>query len=391
MSKEFFLLIILNNSLFMDATVFDDSIKLVLGMFADKSPSDVVMSQTIESRFRKSGLGDRYFPFIMKLLINNQYLSDDKFPMIRLTDHGYALLHDDIHPKFDVDLFGVFNSEKDRRKLFYNIWSIVGEGTDETNPFYISGRAFYDEIKLFIAGLPSSYTQYMHDLEETKGKGIGRSKWCLGLFMMLKDEQVEPFLIKLSSRINSRNYEEEKKDIEELPIIEWDIKEPKEMKEPKIFISHNTKDKDFAKALVDMMLNLGVDEEYIFCSSYPGFGVPYGKNIFDYIKEQYEQYDLLVLFIHSPRYYESHISLNEMGAAWVLRSEHRSFLTKDCEFNQLDGVINSDEAAFKAGKEDTYHYLNDFKELLVEKFHLERKPDTRWDVIKKDFLDEIIL
>ena len=360
-------------------------------MFADKSPSDVVMSQTIESRFRKSGLGDRYFPFIMKLLINNQYLSDDKFPMIRLTDHGYALLHDDIHPKFDVDLFGVFNSEKDRRKLFYNIWSIVGEGTDETNPFYISGRAFYDEIKLFIAGLPSSYTQYMHDLEETKGKGIGRSKWCLGLFMMLKDEQVEPFLIKLSSRINSRNYEEEKKDIEELPIIEWDIKEPKEMKEPKIFISHNTKDKDFAKALVDMMLNLGVDEEYIFCSSYPGFGVPYGKNIFDYIKEQYEQYDLLVLFIHSPRYYESHISLNEMGAAWVLRSEHRSFLTKDCEFNQLDGVINSDEAAFKAGKEDTYHYLNDFKELLVEKFHLERKPDTRWDVIKKDFLDEIIL
>lgn len=99
-----------------------------------------------------------------------------------------------------------------------------------------------------------------------------------------------------------------------------------------------------------MMLKLGVKDECIFCSSYQGFGVPYGKNIFDYIKEQY---DLLVLFIHSPRYYESHVSLNEMGAAWVLRSEHRSFLTKDCEFNQLDGVINSDEAAFRAGQEDT--------------------------------------
>lgn len=371
----------------METTVLNDSIKTVLDMFADRTPDQVVMFQAIEAEYRKSGLGDRYFPFIMNLLIYNQYLSNEKFPMVTLTERGYALLHDDMQADLHVDLYGFFNTGKGRKPLFYDIWSIIGDGRKETNLFYISGSAFYDEIKLFIAGLPSSYTQYMHDLEETKGKGIPRSEWCLDLFMMLKDEQVKPFLDMLSSQINNRCHEKE--DTEEMPIIECDIKELKEMKEPKIFISHNTKDKDFAKALVDMMLALGVKESNIFCSSYPGLGVPYGGNIFDCIKEQYERYDLLVLFIHSPRYYESHVSLNEMGAAWVLKSEHRSFLTKDCEFNQLDGVINSDEAAFRAGQEDTYHYLNEFKELLVEMFHLERKTDTRWDTIKNDFLDEV--
>ena len=371
----------------METTVLMDSIKMVLGMFADRTPGQVVMCQAIEAEYRKSGLGDRYFPFIMNLLIFNLYLSNEKFPMITLTERGYALLHDDMQADLHVDLYGFFNTGKGRKPLFYDIWSIIGDGRKETNLFYISGSAFYNEIKLFLTGMPPSYTKYLNDLEESKGKGITRSEWCLDLFMALKDEQIKPFLDKLSSQINSRNHEKEEK--EEMPIIECDIKELKEMKEPKIFISHNTKDKDFAKALVDMMLALGVKESSIFCSSYQGFGVPYGGKIFDYIKEQYERYDLLVLFIHSPRYYESHVSLNEMGAAWVLKSEHRSFLTKDCEFNQLDGVIKSDEAAFRVGQEATYQYLNEFAEMLVEKFHLEGKPFTRWETIKKDFLDKV--
>ena len=371
----------------METTVLNDSIKTVLGMFADRTPGQVVMFQAIEAEYRKSGLGDRHFPFIMNLLIYNQYLSNEKFPMIALTERGYALLHDDMQADLHVDLYGFFNTGKGRKPLFYDIWNIIGDGRKETNLFYISGSAFYNEIKLFLTGMPPSYTKYLHDLEESKGKGIPRSEWCLDLFMMLKDEQVKPFLDMLSSQINNRCHEKE--DTKDLPIIECDIKELKDMKEPKIFISHNTKDKDLTKALVDMMLALGVKESSIFCSSYPGLGVPYGGNIFDCIKEQYERYDLLVLFIHSPRYYESHVSLNEMGAAWVLKSEHRSFLTKDCEFNQLDGVIKSDEAAFRVGQENTYQYLNEFAEMLVEKFHLEGKPFTRWETIKKDFLDKV--
>ena len=39
-----------------------------------------------------------------------------------------------------------------------------------------------------------------------------------------------------------------------------------------------------------------------------------------------------------------------------------SFLTSDCEFQMLKGVVTSNETAFKTGKKDTYHYLNDFQE-----------------------------
>ena len=39
-----------------------------------------------------------------------------------------------------------------------------------------------------------------------------------------------------------------------------------------------------------------------------------------------------------------------------------SFLTSDCEFEMLKGVVTSNETAFKTGKKDTYNYLNDFQE-----------------------------
>ena len=78
--------------------------------------------------------------------------------------------------------------------------------------------------------------------------------------------------------------------------------------------------------------------------------------------------------------------MNEMGAAWILKKQHVSFLTSDCEFEMLKGVVTSGETAFKAGKKDTYHYLNDFKESLEEFFNIEPIKTTRWDTIRNDFL-----
>lgn len=89
----------------METTVLMDSIETVLGMFADRTPGQVVMFQAIKAGYRKSGLGDRYFPFIMNLLIYNQYLSNEKFPMVTLTERGYALLHDDMQADLHVDLY----------------------------------------------------------------------------------------------------------------------------------------------------------------------------------------------------------------------------------------------------------------------------------------------
>lgn len=161
------------------------------------------------------------------------------------------------------------------------------------------------------------------------------------------------------------------------------------MQSPKVFISHKTEDANYAKEIITMLVTLGVKHNDIFCSSVPGHGIPFGKSIIDSLRAQFDCYKLFVIFIHSPRYYNSAISLNEMGAAWILRSRHCSFLTKDCSYDMLTGVINSDEIAFKAGQKSTEHLLHDFRKDIVEFFSLEPISDAVWDSTKKDFIDRV--
>lgn len=158
---------------------------------------------------------------------------------------------------------------------------------------------------------------------------------------------------------------------------------------PKIFISHNTKDTEYASAIVSMLITLGVKHNDIFCSSVKGYGIPFGKKIIDTLHTQFDDYKLFVIFIHSPRYYESVVSLNEMGAAWILRCEHRSFLTNDCDFSMLTGVINSDEIAFKVGQENTEHLLHDFRHDIKDFFSLDDIPDAVWETTKNEFIEKV--
>ena len=162
-----------------------------------------------------------------------------------------------------------------------------------------------------------------------------------------------------------------------------------QIKTKKIFISHNTEDANYAQAIISMLVVLGVKHEDIFCSSIPGYGIPFGKNITDVLHNQFDGYCLFVIFIHSPRYYKSAVSLNEMGATWILRSEHRSFLTSDCSFSMLTGVINSNEIAFKAGQENTEHLLYDFREDIQKFFSLNKIQDAIWESTKKEFVEKV--
>ena len=99
------------------------------------------------------------------------------------------------------------------------------------------------------------------------------------------------------------------------------VKQDGNSKSKKIFISHSSKDKAFSHALILLLNSLGFGENDIFCSSEPGYWIKKG-NFFKVIKEQFEQNDLYVIFIQSPRFYASSVSLNEMGAAWAMHSEY---------------------------------------------------------------------
>lgn len=157
-------------------------------------------------------------------------------------------------------------------------------------------------------------------------------------------------------------------------------------KTPMVFISHSSKDKPFVEALVTLLEDLGMTSDNLFCSSVPGYGIGLSKNIFDTLRDLFLEHELFVIFVHSPRYYESSVSLNEMGAAWVLRTNFCSFLTVDMDFAKMNGVINGDAISIKVDSEDAPSRLNELKDLLATTFSLSAIDENKWERKRNNFL-----
>lgn len=163
--------------------------------------------------------------------------------------------------------------------------------------------------------------------------------------------------------------------------------EEKSNKTPMVFISHSSKDKAFAEALVVLLEDLGMDSSNVFCSSVDGYGVSLSQDIFETLRNLFNEHDLFVIFIHSPRYYKSAVSLNEMGAAWVLKTGFCSFLTTDMEFIDMEGVINQSKLSLKVNTEQAPAQLIELKNTLIKTFGLGKIDETKWTRKSKAFFD----
>lgn len=366
-----------------------------------KHPGDIIMKANflIDSITRECEISEKDASILANIFISNEYITYDS-SFIKLTEIGYELINNETWPIPRLELtyiLPISNNSLSLDQLFYYLWDIIGNDK-ENNPYYVDGKTFYDLVRIYCIGLPPTYSDYIDELRLNK-KNTSRNKWCKELFVSVGKGQIGSFLSKLSMqinqgivKINKQNLpiEDEISSIEDIEDDHIELKTMKKHKNFKIFISHNTLDKPYAKALVDMLSRLGLNEEDdIFCSSVPGCGVKFGKSFIEAIRHQYEDYNLIILFIHSPRLYISPVSLNEMGAGWVLRSEYRSFLTSDCSFDMLKGVIPSSEIAFQARNKETYHLLHEFKELIERSFNLTPKGLGRWDEIRSDFIRAI--
>lgn len=162
---------------------------------------------------------------------------------------------------------------------------------------------------------------------------------------------------------------------------------------PKIFISHKSEDADFVNALVNLLrLYIGSNEDKIFCSSIPNYKIGLGKDIYPEIKAQFEKRDVFMILIHSPRYYQSPICLNEMGAAWIQSIECCSFLTSDCGFNDLKGVIDKNYISIKVNADDAKDRMNEFIGKVLDFFDLpqpEFSSFSQWEKDRDEFLKEV--
>ena len=164
-----------------------------------------------------------------------------------------------------------------------------------------------------------------------------------------------------------------------------------ENKPIKIFISHSSADKEQVAKIVDLFDGMGLDQTQVFCSSLPGYGIPNDQNILDFLILQFNHFQLHMVIIHSHNYYTSPVCLNEMGAAWVLRTSCTSILLPGFGFGDMKGAVNSERIAIKLDNDinEVKDRLNQLYDTVIEEFGLTRKAPIIWEQKRDSFIREI--
>lgn len=162
-------------------------------------------------------------------------------------------------------------------------------------------------------------------------------------------------------------------------------------KKNKVFISHATKDSDYVKTFVNLLEDIGLSEDEIVCSSISGYGIPLGKDIYDWLSSQFQEFNLHVIFMLSNNYYQSVACLNEMGAAWVLKQKYDSVLLPNFDFVQIKGAINPNKIGIKldSNVDELNHRLNELKDNLIEEFGLRMISATKWERHRNEFVESV--
>lgn len=177
-------------------------------------------------------------------------------------------------------------------------------------------------------------------------------------------------------------------DYEDEQRIDNDIEKTKTSK---LFISHSTEDKEYVRKIVELFEDIGLDENMMFCSSFVGYDIPIDEDIYEYLKKQFNEYDVHVLFILSDAYYRSAASLNEMGATWILQKKYSSILLPGFEFREIRGVINPGKIALKLDNhlEEVKNKLGQLKDILIQEFGLNQMSRQKWERKRDQFINDL--
>lgn len=154
----------------------------------------------------------------------------------------------------------------------------------------------------------------------------------------------------------------------------------------KIFISHSSLDFKIVEQVIELLEGIGTPSDLIFCSSFEGYNIGLGEDFLETIKKELNQ-DVLVLFILSPNFYGSPISLCEMGATWVKTSEHVPILIPPFDYKDVRGVI-----PFSQGmKVNDKLKLNSLKEKIETFLGINSKNISAWERKRDIILKQINL
>lgn len=149
----------------------------------------------------------------------------------------------------------------------------------------------------------------------------------------------------------------------------------------KIFISHSVNDKKLVDSFVDLLqTGANISSSDIFCSSLEGMGIPAGKNFIEFIKEELEKPDAVIV-IMSKNYLFSQFCLCELGASWILSSSILPIIVEPLTFEDIKGVLTGTQATRLSDSKD----LNTFVISLNKNIDNKQFNFARWEVKRDQF------
>lgn len=239
-------------------------------------------------------------------------------------------------------------------------------------PDYISGEQYdlwMNNVKIFAAKYCKEHILYDDIMNAYK---IRNNSWGTGAY--------DNIMSYLNALLNDSDFIDDK--VENTS----DSVSTLNKSQKKIFISHSSLDINYVKTLVELLEDIGFKgQSIIFCSSVSGYGIPMGKHIYDYLKDEFDK-DLHVIYLLSDNYYNSVACLNEMGAAWVKSKRHTAILVPEFNYNQIRGSVDASQIWFKMNDIDK---ICELKDELIGEFDLDDIERNYWERRREKYITEI--
>lgn len=136
------------------------------------------------------------------------------------------------------------------------------------------------------------------------------------------------------------------------------------------------------------MRGLGLNRDEIVYTSNDLYGIPLGKKIYDYLRDNIDS-DVHMVFLLSNNYFQSVACMNEMGAAWLAQKEYTVIGIPGFDFNCQsfqDCCIDSKEIGLVM---DNYIRIAEFKAILESEFG-KRIDDMEWQALLEKYRQKLL-
>ena len=162
----------------------------------------------------------------------------------------------------------------------------------------------------------------------------------------------------------------------------------------KIFITHSSNDTAYVLILTELLRNIKVPNSCIICTSDPRYKIPNGENAYAWLRDQFIESDLHMIFVLSENYYKSNPCLNEMGAAWLVAKKSDLLLLPGFGFSDLkkkDGCLDKDVQGGSIDSDDRQlkAWLNNLRDDVVKEFEIDKPNDLDWEEYRDSFIKKM--